>query len=276
MAVNSVADSLADEGDTFSSDNDPELIKDAVPFSLKFMESILSATPRHVGLLTALCKSFTEYGYAFVQSEGEYIGEENYGKSKELRFRAKKIYVRARDYGLRGLEVRHDHFTEMLKLDPKGTAAKANKEDMDLLYWTGVSWLAAIASDKNDMDLLADRSQAETLLYRANELNPDYDEGSLHDFFITYEASRPGGSIAKAKEHYKRALELNHGQDASTYVNYAEAVDEAEHNQEEFEKVLHKALEIDPDKKPSWRLENLIMQKRAKWLLSKADAIFVK
>lgn len=277
MAVNSVADGLAGEGDTFSSDNDPELIREAVPFSLKFMESILAATPRHVALLTALCKDFTEYGYAFVQSDGQYIGDADYPKSKELKQRAKKLYIRARDYGLRGLDVRYDRFSQMLPLSPQATAAKINnKEDVDLLYWTGVSWMAAISIDKNDMDLLADRAQAEALIYRAFEIDPDYDNGSLHNFLITYEASRPGGSIAKAKEHYKRALELNQGQDASTYVNYAENIDEAEHNQDEFEEMLHKALAIDPDKKPSWRLVNLIMQKRAKWLLSKADTLFVK
>src|SRR5579862_4174272 len=71
MAVNSVADGLAGQGDTWSSDNDPQLVGDAVPFSLKFMESILAATPRHVGLLTTLAKSFTEYSYAYVQSNAE-------------------------------------------------------------------------------------------------------------------------------------------------------------------------------------------------------------
>jgi len=268
---------LAGQGDTFSSDNDPELIREAVPFSLKFMESILSATPRHVALLTALAKDFTEYGYAFVQSDSQYIGESDYAKSKELKQRAKKIYIRARDYGLRGLDVRRDHFSDMLPLSPQATAAKIdNKEDVELLYWTGVSWMAAISIDKNDMDLLADRTQAEALIYRAYELDPDFDSGSIHNFLITYEASRPGGSIEKAKEHYKRALELNQGQDASSYVNYAENIDEAEHNQEEFEEMLHKALAIDPDKKPSWRLVNLIMQKRAKWLLSRVETLFVK
>src|SRR5581483_2561041 len=73
IMVNSFADSLAEPGDTFSADNDPEFVRQAVPFSLKLMESILSATPRHVALLTALCKGFTEYGYAYVQSDGEYI-----------------------------------------------------------------------------------------------------------------------------------------------------------------------------------------------------------
>lgn len=276
MAVNSVADGLSGQGDTWSSDNDPELVGDAIPFSLKFMESILAATPHHVGLLTTLCKSFTEYSYAYVQSPAEYIQDADYEKSKQMKMRAKKLYVRARDYGLRGLDARHGHFSTQLATDTQGTVAKADKDDVELLYWTGVSWLAAISADKNDMDLLAERSEAEALIYRAYALDPDYDEGSIHNFLITYEASRPAGSLEKAKEHFKRALELNKGQDASTYLNYAEAVDEKEQNRQEFEDMLQKALAVDPDKNPSLRLENLITQKRAQWLESRLDSLFVQ
>jgi predicted anti-sigma-YlaC factor YlaD len=39
---------------------------------------------------------------------------------------------------------------------------------------------------------------------------------------------------------------------------------------------LSKALAIDPDKDPSTRLVNLIMQKRARWLLARADTLFVQ
>lgn len=279
IAVNSVADGLAGQGDTWSSDNDPVLIGDAVPFSLKFMESILAATPHHVGLLTALAKSFTEYSYAYVQSNAEYIQDENYPQAKEMKIRAKKLYVRARDYGLRGLDVRYGHFSELILKDPKAAAAKVKKEDVDLLYWTGVSWLAAISLGKDDPELVSDVPQGEALIYRAYELDPDYDDGSLHDFLITYEGSRPvlmGGSLKKAKEHYEAALKLNKGLSASTYVNYAEAVDEKEQNRDEFVEMLNKALAIDVDQKPSWRLVNLITQKRAKWLLSRVDTLFVQ
>ncbi|HJT24289.1 MAG TPA: TRAP transporter TatT component family protein, partial [bacterium] len=179
------------------------------------------------------------------------------------------------DYGLRGLSVHYDHFSDLIAKDPKA-AAKVRKEDIDLLYWTGLSWIAAINMDKNDMDLLAERSEAEALINRANELDPDYDDGSLQTFLITYEASRPGGSLEKAKDHFKRALELTQGQDASCYLNYAENISEKEQNREEFEGMLHKALAIDPDKKPNWRLVNLIMQKRAHWLLSKEETLFVQ
>ena len=49
MAVNKVGDALAGSGTTFASDDDPELIKAAVPFSLKLMESLLAESPRHRG-----------------------------------------------------------------------------------------------------------------------------------------------------------------------------------------------------------------------------------
>ncbi|HEY5039505.1 MAG TPA: TRAP transporter TatT component family protein, partial [bacterium] len=214
MAVDSIADSMAGTGDTFSSDNDPQLVREAIPFSLKLMESILSATPRHLGLLTALCKGFTEYGYAYVQSDGEYVAEANYPQSRELKTRAKKLYVRARDYGLRGLDVKFKNFSKTIMTDPKTAVAKAKKEDAELLYWTGVSWLAAISIGKDDPDLVSEVPQAEGLIYRAYELDPDFDEGTIHEFLITYEGSRPvlmGGSIKKAKEHFEAALKLNKG-----------------------------------------------------------------
>ena len=279
MAVNSVADALAGQGDTWSSDNDPALIRQAVPFSLKFMESILAATPRHVGLLTALSQSFTEYAYAFVQSDADTIDSFNYEKSKSLKEQAKKLYLRARDYGLRGLEVRHKGFRKLVLTDPKAAVAKARKQDVALLYWTGVSWMAAISLGKADPELVSDVPQAEALIYRAYALDPDYDKGAIDDFLITYEGGKPalmGGSTAKARKYFDAALKLNNGQDASTYVNFAEAVDVQEQNQEEFEAMLNKALAIDPDKDPSTRLVNLITQKRARWLLAHEDTLFVK
>jgi hypothetical protein len=53
MAMNQIGDALSGGGTVFSSDEDPELVKDALPFSLKLMESVLAETPKHQGLLTA-------------------------------------------------------------------------------------------------------------------------------------------------------------------------------------------------------------------------------
>src|SRR5512136_842089 len=77
MAVNKVGDALAGSGTTFASDDDPELIKAAVPFSLKLMESLLAESPKHAGLLLATSSGFTQYGYAFVQQEADEIESDN-------------------------------------------------------------------------------------------------------------------------------------------------------------------------------------------------------
>src|SRR5512140_1940532 len=103
-AINMVGDSLAGSGTTFSSDDDPELVKAAVPFGLKLEESLLAQSPRHKGLLLAACSGFTQYSYAFVQTEADYAEAQDLQRAIEMRARAKKLYLRAREYGLRGFE----------------------------------------------------------------------------------------------------------------------------------------------------------------------------
>ena len=71
FAMNKAADAIAQSGTTFASDDDPDLIKAAAPFSLKLMESFLAENPRHSGLLSALVSGFTQYSFAFVQQEAD-------------------------------------------------------------------------------------------------------------------------------------------------------------------------------------------------------------
>src|SRR5262245_37116211 len=50
FAVKKIGDALASSGTTFAADDDPQLVREAVPFSLKLIESLLAETPRHQGL----------------------------------------------------------------------------------------------------------------------------------------------------------------------------------------------------------------------------------
>ncbi|HEY0881450.1 MAG TPA: TRAP transporter TatT component family protein, partial [Archangium sp.] len=49
IATNAIADALSGPG-TLGTDDDPELVRDAAPFGLKTMESVLDSQPKHVGL----------------------------------------------------------------------------------------------------------------------------------------------------------------------------------------------------------------------------------
>ncbi len=279
MAINQVGNALAGGGTTFASDDDPELVKAAVPFSLKLMESLLEESPRHKGLLFATASGFTQYAYAFVQQDADELEDKDVSAAAELRARARRLYLRARNYGLRGLEVEHAGFQKALGTDPKKAAAMTRKKDVPLLYWAAVSWAAAISVSKDSPDLIAEMPKMEALIDRALALDESFDHGAIHSFLITYEMSRRGGEgepETRSRKHFERALELSRGQMAGPLVALAESVSVQRQDVSEFKSLLERALAINSDTKPEWRLTNLVMQRRARWLLARADDLFLK
>jgi len=278
VAVNMVGDALAGSGATFSSDDDPELIKAAVPFSLKLMESLLAESPEHVGLLTATASGFTQYAYAFVQIEANETTEFDLARSREMMHRAKNLYIRARDYGLRGIEVKYPGFREHLESDAVAAVAGMKKKDVPLLYWTAAAWVAAIAADKTDAYLISDLPKVDALVERALKLDGEFDRGAIHSMMITYEPIRQGvegDPYVRAREQFARAVELSGGKLAGPYVSLAEAVCIPTEAREEFLKLLEQAVAIDPNAVVESRLVNIIMRERAEWLKAHVDDYFL-
>jgi predicted anti-sigma-YlaC factor YlaD len=279
MASARLADALAASGGAVRSDDDPELIRDAAPFNLKLTETLLAENPQHEGLLLSACSGFTQYAYAFVQQDAEEAESRDLEESRRLRERARKLYLRARGYGLKGLEARHPGFESALKGNPQAAAAQATQADVPFLYWTAAAWASAISLSKDKPDVVADLPAPEALIDRALFLDEAYDAGAIHVFLVTYEMSRPGGASGaarRARRHYDRAVQLSGGLMAAPHVALAEAVCVKEQDRAEFQATLEKALAIDVDAKPEWRLMNLISQRRAQWLLARADELFVE
>ena len=118
----------------------------------------------------------------------------------------------------------------------------------------------------------------EALIDRALELDESFESGAIHGFLITYEMSRSGAAgdpAERARGHFDRALELSGGQLASPWVALAESVALAEQDRVEFEDLLGRALAIDPDARPEWRMDNLVYQRRARWLLERTDRLIL-
>jgi len=277
-AINKLGDALTNSGSVYASDDDPDLIRDAAPFSLKLIESLLAESPRHTGLLLAGCRGFTQYAYGFVQDRADRLEDKDIVESEPLRARARTLYLRARDYGLRGLDVRHREFARALRENPQ-TVSTASRADVALLFWTAASWGAAIAVSKDKPDLIADQPIVEALIDRALELDESFENGAIHSFLISYEPSRPGGKgspEARSRTHFERARALSNGGLAAPFIALAEAVSVKTQDRGEFESLLRAALKIDPDARPEWRLENILMQRRARWLLSRTDDLFLQ
>ncbi|MDR2491302.1 MAG: TRAP transporter TatT component family protein [Spirochaetaceae bacterium] len=216
---------------------------------------------------------------AFIQGPASMLPPGDFQKRDREYVRAKKEYLR----GVRILRAAFDKKYPGIN-QAFGTASFAGmsaalaKDDVPMLYWTVAGTLAAYSLDPLDMSLGLKLPELNALILRAYELDPDYDDGSLDDFFILFYGSLPrdmGGDRAKAKRHYELALKKAAGRSAGPYVSWAQAICIPEQNYGEFKENLEAALAIDPEAYPPLRLNNIISQRTARYLLDSAVYKFI-
>lgn len=278
VAINTVATTLSQTGTTFSSDNDPELIRESIPFALKLYESILASTPKHKELLIATCSAFTQYAYGFIETDAEVLGPAQYDESVKLKDRALKLYIRGKDYCMRAMDARWKGMTAQLMRDPATALKKASKKDVPLLYWTAASLGAAVSLGLDKPELVVDLPTVRALAERAIALDETWSKGAIHELMISIDSlpAALGGSPEKAKAHFDAAVKIQEGASPGPYVAYASGVLVAAQDRAGYEKMLNDALAIDPLKDPSTQLVTLITQRRAKALLDNIESKFAK
>ena len=282
MAINAVSNALTGSGsaDVFTGDPDPVLVGDALPFAIKMYEALLSQNPDHQGLLLTTGSLFVMYANAFVQGPAEMLDSVDFYEERiEAMDRAKGLYLRGYALLMSALEKKFKGFTDATVRD--GTLApllgKCKKEDVPLLYWTVAGGLAAYSIDVFDFALGSSIPEWGAMMARAYELDPDFNNGGIDDFYILFYASVPetlGGDKSKAEVHFRRALEKSNGQSAGPYVSYARSVCVPAQDYGAYRENLEKALAIDPDEDPSSRLVNILSQRKAKYLLENAYEYF--
>jgi predicted anti-sigma-YlaC factor YlaD len=282
LAVKAVAGVLTGSGDSnvFTTDDDTVLVGDALPFALKTYEALLQADPGNAPLALATARAFAGYAYAFVQIPADELPIDQVDQQIAGHTRAKKLFLRARDYALRGLEIRHAGFTAALEgKDPAQALKLAGPQDIDYLYWAGASWLGAFSAEPFDFSLIITLPRAMAMLQQVEAWNDSYERGAVHEIFISFYASAPaemGGSREKARAEFARVVALSGGHSAGPYVALASSVSVASQNQAEFRDLLTKALAVDVDAVPSDRLVNTINQQKAKWMLDHVDRFFLE
>jgi len=279
VAVSRLADTLAEGGSVYASDNDPELVGEALPFSLKTVESLLLEVPEHRGLLLTAASGFTQYSYAWIDLEGFAIEDADPYRAGQLKLRAKNLYLRGRAYALRAADLRQPDFVGVLRQDPERALSRFSKENIPELYWLALSWAAAIATDTSDMELVADLHLIDAIMRRCLELDEGFDDGALHEFMIAWEGGRSplqGGGADSAREHFAQAIAWSGNTRIGGLVSLAESVSVTEQNRAEFQRLLEQALAFDVDVNPPTRLANLVAQRRARVLLSRVDNYFLE
>ncbi len=279
--ANMVAGSLSREssGEVFSGDDDPQLVGDALPFTIKLYESLLATSPANPKLLLATGRALCMYGYAYIQMPAEQLSYSDLAEKEEMLERSKHLYLRARHDILKALTLRHHHFSEALDHNDYESAFKGvTAKDTSYLYWAGASWMAAFTADKSDVTLAVDIPKAVALIRKVLDLKDSFGEGAAHEFFISYYGAMPvamGGSDEKARMHFDLAVKYSRGLKLSPYIALATTVSVKNQDIGEFKSLLETALKINVNKNTANRLVNILNQQKAHWLLDHIDNYFL-
>jgi predicted anti-sigma-YlaC factor YlaD len=282
-ALSFAADAVAHSGTSYASDDDPELVRGAVPFGLKTMEGLLEEKPKHRGLLTALAGGFTQYAYAFVQTDSDLAdldGKLDSQRARRARAGAAALPARAR--------VRTARTRRRLQ-GARGPAAgrpgrraggarRGRQGGRAAPYWTASAWALAIAASKGDMSLVAELPVPVAMMERALELDEAWNDGAIHEFFVVYDATRSaaeGGGPDRARAHLERVGALSMNKKLGPRVSWAEGVLVQRQDRDEFTRVLEEVLRADPGEVRRFRLANILAQRRAKALLAHTDDLFL-
>jgi len=304
IAINSIADVLSspESSSAFTSDNDPKLVGDSLPLILKLYEIVLERNPKNPELAAAAGRNFVIYSSAFVQMPADMLADVFWEEADAARRRAKKLYLRGKDYLMRALYLRHSEFENFLEEGRYDDAiALLDRNDAEIAYWAALAWFGMVSTDPLDIELISTLDKVVLLLFRSMELN-DANFG-IHDAMIQVNLTLPASIIINLRNrsphtasymdeyysvagidedpvnraffHYERALELSEGLEPSPHITMATAFSIKEQDIEGFRKYLETALAIDPDAKPESSLMIIIYQERARWLLKNIEDFFI-
>ena len=282
LALKKVAGMLSapSSTDVFSTDNDPDLVGDALPFAIKLYETLLASLPENDGLRLRTGSLYIMYANAFVEGPAEMTPRRELATKEHLLARAKNLYLRGRDILFKSLEKTNPRLRQQLKDRRYEDAMRPfGKTDASLLYWTALGWLAAYSVDPLDMTLGQTVPQTRVMIERVAALEPGYGDGSLDAFYVGYYGSLPdylGGDPAKARESFAKAQARAGSRDTSSLIALATTVSVKEQNAAEFKKLLGEVLAFNVDSSPSTRLVNVLNQRKARWLLDHIDDFFVE
>lgn len=261
LLLRHTADVLSEQGD--APEPDLLLARDAAPFYLKTAESVLRQTPGHLRLAEAVTAGFTQYAYAFIAFEADQVEPQDARAAQRLRERASAMYGRAFEHARTALELQRPG----LSSPTPDTAMPA--EAVPLAYWAAAS-LAARVSTSKDAAVVAELPRAVALARAAYATAPDHGHGALASLLGSLEAGRPGGSAAQARQYFDRALAAGPTR-PGVRVAMAESLALPAGSRTEFAALLHDALAVPA---APGDLDSQVMQRRARWLLERADDLF--
>ncbi len=242
---------------------DPELAESAIPANLKLLEGILKNDPGNRRILRTLCIGFCGYSMLFIEEDDPH--------------RASRLYLRARDYGLRALGAKGTVLNNLKIKDFKDFLTSIQKDEIETLFWITTSWSAWIALNLDNPAAIAQLTTSQACLERVMDVDPNYLHGLPHLLMGASLSARPplfGGDIERARDYFETALRLSDRRFFLAQYYYAKYYAIRKQDRGLFCGLVEEILHGDPKALPDVCLMNTVIQNKAKELEAMTDKLF--
>lgn len=266
LALRSAPSFIPRLSQTFFEECDTDLARQSLPSSLKIMEGLLKNDPENKQILTTLCTGFTGYAMLFVE-------EQNPDK-------ASKLYLRARDYGLKALGRKAPISKESnLNRDTIQARIKSIKEnDLEALFWTTMAWNAWINLNLDQPVALGQLSTAQACLNRILEIKPDYYYGAPYILMGSILAAMPGplgGDEKQARKYFEKSLKITDGHFFLAHYYFARYYAVRAQDKELFFKLIKEVEQKSANELKDACLINSVMKEKMTHLKEISEDLFL-
>lgn len=248
--------------------NDFKLVRDSMPMFMVQMDGFIEVSPENRFLLTQAAESYIGYAFLFVEDTDKK--------------RAKKLYLKGKDYAIRVLSM-DDNFKKALEdNDAEGliNALKTvHKNDIAALFFAVNGWLSYLnLAHLDDPTVLKDIPKIEAMMARLYEMDDTFKYGGIHALYGVYYASRPemfGGKLTQAEIHFKEAFEISKSKYLVWDFVYARYYATAKKDKELFVSTLTRIIDAPDDLFPDEAFVNAAIKQKAAELLLKVNDYFL-
>ncbi|MBD3226527.1 MAG: hypothetical protein GF313_17510 [Caldithrix sp.] len=246
-------------------EGDLQLAEQAMAADLKLVEGLLKSDPQNEKLLTIAAQGYAGYAMGFVEDKQPQ--------------RAKKLYLRARDYGLRLLfddDSIEAHLNKPIN-QFESLIAQKKEDELPGLFWSGFAWGGYLNLSLNEPTALIDFPKVQAIMKRVATLQPDYFYGGVYLFLGAVYGMKPrmlGGNPEKALQYFQKNLQMTGEQFLLTYIYMARYYAAKVLDEEKFDNYIQQIESASEDILPEARLLNAIAKKKARLLKEKKSDIF--
>jgi hypothetical protein len=264
MAVRSLDGVLDNTMASVMEEEDLKLAEQAIAGDLKLLDGLSRTDPENGKLLLLACQGYTSYALAFAEDSLD---------------RARRLYRRAQQYGVRGLVLKG--IPDTIWRSSETAVLKAldglSKEDVPLVFWTVNAWGSAANLERDNPESIADLPLVNTMMGWVRDQDSTFFYGGPLLYFGTYYGSLPallGGNVELSKQYFDRAVAASNGRFLMTLVFYAKTYAVQTQNEALFTELLTRVVNTPVSVLPEQRLANVVAQQRARQLLARTAELF--